>query len=882
VTIPSVPKVRVGFQRLVEILMSTFRLITLAAVAIAAASLPARADLRSIDFERASHPRALPGAAAAMLYSGWGVTFPSGPVIERDARRNQVLQQGSATGGPDPIPRSVRCAPLVIEFDRSMGVREVRLRVINRHLRTYSVSARSGRTEVDVFHFVPTSETRPRPVPLVEYRDVVLRAAVDEGHIDRVEALPPDGCFDLMVIDNLTFDALRPRPLPSVVWATAYEVNQGVMPQLTMVTDPLVFSTPNTRLMALPEKRLPFVRNRNTAVRFYVSSTIADIPNYAARLRVGITTTDGRTVTQTINENARPATGAPSPSEPQVMRLDWLGSAADIRHHLIGRRGRTDQSHDFVLPAAQLQNAARAELVLLAPDGDALARVRVDFLGPFTIGLNYFRVQGMGTPVGAVAIGGPIALEPQRGRIRAFMRDLMPVSGSVRSVNRGVISVSEGIGGTDNCNSLLATLSGMAVGTSAVAGVNYWTNVFVAQNTPPDCAGLGYYGIQAALTLQTVDVASHEVSHNVGVVHASNMHGEARWPEAWPYGHGSIGTIDEPQSFFYGVYGIAVTQRSATPTTDWGSWSLDVVNPCPGAAAGIAEFPTCGLGDGQMVHDYMSYGPATPMPTYGNVHWISDINYFRIFRFLQDCVSQDPPAFFLTGSTATYDVGGCLGARPAAGATGAAAGAARMGSFADGLVFSGVLSSAGKVESFRVLRKLVASPPVKRGDFSLVMRGKDGKILRTVPFNGLAADDKAGRRGFLVSTPFEPALGAVEIREGQRSLFERKASAARPEIQLSSPKGGEIWRQGKQKIAWLLRDADGDKLETFVAYSADGGKSWLPIGLVDGRTTSIDVDVANLAPTNAALVYVAVSDGLNTSAAQSAGTFTISNVGQQE
>lgn len=857
-----------------------------ATAAILAAMTPAYAEVLSIDFERTSHPRALPGTVATNLYSPWGVTFPSAPVIEFDIGRNQALRQGTASGGPDPIPRRVRCAPLIIQFDSAIGVREVRLRALNRHLRAYSVTAHSRTGEVDAFNFYPPRETRPRPFPLAAYRDVVLRAGVGEGDIVRVEANPPSDCFDLMVIDNLAFDAARPPVLPNIVWASAFEVNQGVMPRLTAVTDSVYASVPDTRLMALPAKRLPFVRNRNTVARFFLSSSRADIPNYAARLRVTVTNTDGTTTTQTINENTIFATGAPSPSEPQVMQTDWTRPDADIRHQMITRRGRGDQSHDFVLPASQLRNAARADLRLLAPDGEQLAWVRVDLTGPFTIGLNFFRVQGVAAP-GAVpiprGIGGPVPLEPTRGQIRSFMRDLMPVSGNVRAVNRGVLNVTLGPA-TANCNALLTALSAAAVGIVAVPSVNYWSNMFVAQ-FPPGCGGFGWYNTPGALTNPALDTASHEVSHNIGINHASNLHGElARgdW-ETWPYFHGSIGTVDETQSFLHGVYGAVMTQRSVAPAADWGAWVLDVVVPCP-VTAPATEWPTCGLADVQIVHDYMSYGPRTPMPTYGNVNWNSDVNFYRVYRFLEDCTALDPPHRFATGSTATFidSTGECSAARTAAGMAGAAPAGGGAPSV-DMHVFSGIFSRDGKIDGFRALRKRGIVPlSNKRGAYALILRAADGKVIRTVPFDALVAADADGVRAFVVATPFEARLAHVEIREGQRLVFERKASPARPEINLVSPKAGEVWRQGKQRIAWQQRDADGDKLETFVQYSTDGGKSWSPLAVLEGGITELAVDVADLTPSKNALIYVSVSDGLNSSAALSAGVFTISNIGQSE
>ncbi len=161
-------------------------------------SSKARPETVMIDFESSSNPLAVPGADATNLYEDLGVTFPSGPIIMGGAG-NQVLQQG------DPPPGRLECSPLVIELDTELGVRRVGMRVINRHLRYYTVQAFSGATQVDEYVFwapIPP----PPPYEFVLYRDITLEAADDEGDITRIVVNPPSDCFDLASIDNLTLE----------------------------------------------------------------------------------------------------------------------------------------------------------------------------------------------------------------------------------------------------------------------------------------------------------------------------------------------------------------------------------------------------------------------------------------------------------------------------------------------------------------------------------------------------------------------------------------------------------------------------------------------------------------------------------------------------
>lgn len=50
-----------------------------------------------------------------------------------------------------------------------------------------------------------------------------------------------------------------------------------------------------------------------------------------------------------------------------------------------------------------------------------------------------------------------------------------------------------------------------------------------------------------------------------------------------------------------------------------------------------------------------------------------------------------------------------------------------------------------------------------------------------------------------------------------------------PKLTLAAPAGGEIWR-GSQTLKWSAQDPDSDTLTYDVEYSADGGRTWRPVG----------------------------------------------------
>jgi hypothetical protein len=115
----------------------------------------------------------------------------------------------------------------------------------------------------------------------------------------------------------------------------------------------------------------------------------------------------------------------------------------------------------------------------------------------------------------------------------------------------------------------------------------------------------------------------------------------------------------------------------------------------------------------------------------------------------------------------------------------------------------------------------------------------------------------------------------VQLVKGIQKLDEQRASANAPTVVVISPNGGETW-SGKHTIQWQAQDIDGDPLNFAVLYSSDAGAHWIALA-TNLTATSLEVDSAELAGSNTALVRVLASDGFLTGEDQSNATFTISS-----
>lgn len=164
------------------------------------------------------------------------------------------------------------------------------------------------------------------------------------------------------------------------------------------------------------------------------------------------------------------------------------------------------------------------------------------------------------------------------------------------------------------------------------------------------------------------------------------------------------------------------------------------------------------------------------------------------------------------------------------------------------------------------------------GPYSIELQNSRGSVLFVRRFDP-AASGEASRHTddrFHEIVPFHPSTARIVIRHGDLILTTVTVSAHKPSITLLSPNGGEWWDDAEaHAITWLADDEDGAALTANVLYSADGGASWVPVGLgIQGRRYRVYAN--DLPGSDNALIQVRVTDGVNTSSDTSDRPFHVS------
>lgn len=131
---------------------------------------------------------------------------------------------------------------------------------------------------------------------------------------------------------------------------------------------------------------------------------------------------------------------------------------------------------------------------------------------------------------------------------------------------------------------------------------------------------------------------------------------------------------------------------------------------------------------------------------------------------------------------------------------------------------------------------------------------------------------------FVVSAPEQPNTRYVQILDPlDNVLAERQVTPAEPNVQLLSPNGMEEIDIGQRcQVDWTADDLDGDELSYFLAYTPDGGDTWIPIAS-NLTTTSYEWNTTGVAPTAECKVKVMASDGYNTAEDVSDAPFEMSD-----
>jgi len=139
----------------------------------------------------------------------------------------------------------------------------------------------------------------------------------------------------------------------------------------------------------------------------------------------------------------------------------------------------------------------------------------------------------------------------------------------------------------------------------------------------------------------------------------------------------------------------------------------------------------------------------------------------------------------------------------------------------------------------------------------------------TLEFSGTAQPASL----WLELLPYPAETQRVLLRYQGQELDRRERSARLPVVRVEYPNGGEQL-SGPFEVRWSGSDADGNALLYTLQYSIDGGQSWTAaaIDLTEKRYT---MDAADLAGSTAAKVRVLASDGLNTTADESDGVFSV-------
>ena len=173
------------------------------------------------------------------------------------------------------------------------------------------------------------------------------------------------------------------------------------------------------------------------------------------------------------------------------------------------------------------------------------------------------------------------------------------------------------------------------------------------------------------------------------------------------------------------------------------------------------------------------------------------------------------------------------------------------------------------------------------GDYSIRLLGGAGEALATYPFTpsfnyvdagpGCEAGTAAasGEPGQIAEfVPWVAGTTAVGIYHGDEQLTARPVSAHAPTVTVTAPNGGEVLDGDQIVVTWTAGDADGDSLVFSLAYSADGGTTWTPIGSsVTGN--SVTLEAAAVPGSTQGRFSVIASDGVNTGEDVSDGTFTV-------
>jgi hypothetical protein len=307
---------------------------------------------------------------------------------------------------------------------------------------------------------------------------------------------------------------------------------------------------------------------------------------------------------------------------------------------------------------------------------------------------------------------------------------------------------------------------------------------------------------------------AHEIGHQVGRDHAGNSHREADEPSPDLNFPHAHGSIGEP--------GLATT-------TEWWNGSPFLVSP---SVPATDEHPHA--------HDFMSYG--ITVPENHTSSWVSPYTYGALFQ-----------KFIQLGQAA----------------------APSRSSPPEKLIISGRIHPDGTftLRPFRIVPTSFVSGPGAVGQYSIDLIDAEGRNLLTYRFDARKTSESPSLT-FSEFVPWKKGAQMIVVKDQSRILAKRAVSAHNPWVRVISPKGGETWAT-KATVTWEASDDDHDFLTFTVLYNDGRTPLWIPVA--EGLTkTSVTLDTTLLPGSTRGRIRVRATDGVNTTEADSNGTFTVS------
>ena len=194
---------------------------------------------------------------------------------------------------------------------------------------------------------------------------------------------------------------------------------------------------------------------------------------------------------------------------------------------------------------------------------------------------------------------------------------------------------------------------------------------------------------------------------------------------------------------------------------------------------------------------------------------------------------------------------------------------------AAGLQVAGAVDVAGgRAELFSVVPAIGPPAPDAAPDgLHLEARDGAGALLARALVAPLGPDRWHGPdaadavRPFTAFLPSGADVASLALRDGDRLLVERRASAHAPALVAPA---GPLDARDEVRLTWEASDADGDPLRFDVDYAPDG-RDWRPLAL-GLSTPSLRLDPAALTPGPEPAVRIVARDGMRAAAAEVALT----------